>query len=189
MEKHKPIIKRISEIFELGYVPCRGDESYFYKTKKLSKTGDLLNCFGHAVFNFTNEQLDSLNLCNSEIFELQGYTGHDLDKKDKQEIADHFCGIIKDAGLLVTACSADATMKFNQWKVALYFDKFTINNKSYIRDFHFLRQEKDGTWSGKSGYRPEVKKIDKLPQNYDYYYTLFEVYSITNPHAKEDRNK
>ncbi len=185
MKERRSLIKDISTIFALGYVPSRGDESYLYKTKSHTTTASLCNCFGHACFNLTNQQLDDLNIYDSDIIALQGYCGADLSIKTKSEITKHLFKIVKDAGLIVKPCTKESILKNNQWKVALYFDELSIYNKTYLRDFHFLKQEKDGSWSSKIGYRPEVKKVETLPKQYDYYYSLYGVYSITNPNAKE----
>ena len=46
-------------------------------------------------------------------------------------------------------------------------------------------QEKDKTWSGKDSWNNDVHKYDKLPEICDDYYKLYNVYTITNPNARE----
>ncbi len=189
MEKKEPVIKKIGKLFELGYVPSRGDETYYFKTKNSILTGHIFNCFAHACFNLTNQQIDDLNFYEDEIFDLQGYNRGNLSQLQKSEVAQHFTGLIKSAGLIVEPCLEETVLNGNQWKIALYFDEIKFGKNSQLRDFHFLLQEKDGSWSGKAGYTPRVKKVDSLPKELDYYYSFYECYSITNPFAKEGVEK
>ena len=189
MEKRVPVIKKIGKIFELGYVPSRGDETYSFKTKNSILTGNILNCFAHACFNLTNEQIDELNLYEDEIFDLQGYNRSNLSQMKKEDVAQHFAGLIKDAGLIVEPCLEETVLNGNQWKIALYFDEIEFGGSKSLRDFHFLIQEEDGSWSGKAGYTPRVKKFDKLTEKLDYYYSFYECYAITNPFAEEGKAK
>ena len=189
MKKRVPIIKRIGKIFELGYVPSRGDETYYFKTQNSIMTGHIFNCFAHACFNLTNEQIDELNLYEDEIFHMQGYNRDILGTLEKKEVAEHFFGLIKDAGLIVEPCLEETILNNNQWKIALYFDEIEFGKDRRLRDFHFLLQEKDGTWSGKAGYTPRVKTVETLPEELDFYYKFYECYSITNPYAEGGKTK
>ena len=77
----------------------------------------------------------------------------------------------------------EQALKFNQWKVALYFEEIEFKGKKWLNDFHFLKEEQDGSWSGKMGYTKFVKEYDFLPETCDNY-CHYNTYSITNPHAK-----
>ena len=179
----KPIIKKLQEIIKLGHVPCRGDEYY-------GKFGGYVNCFEHACFNLTNKQIESLCLDDWRLSFRSPFGEFDENSIEKsREEMFHF---VTQTGLKVEKGLPTKILKSNQYQVALYFSK--IVNRDIIDDFHFLLQEKDGTWSGKCGdMSTNVEHFDSLetvlPHTTISKYVLDNVFTITNPYASEKQSK
>ena len=173
-------IKKANEILRRGHVPCRGDEEY----KK--KNSWLFACFPHACYNFTNEQLDEFDIGSEEflLYNPFGFFNTSSIETTKSEML----GFLKKTGLQVERYHEGKILKANQWKVAMYF------SESYKRDFgqrgwHFLLQEKDGSWSGKNGGSVLVEKFEKperfIPWDLNNRYEFNDLLVLTNPYAKE----
>ncbi len=182
--KEGGILKKISSILQMGYIPSRGRESYQYtylvdengneRTEDLSKN---VNCFGHAFFNLTNEFYVRYNIGKKDT-EPFWHFGEKWGKTLVEEVLDY----AKKTGLEVNECSLTDKTDFNQWKVAFYI-KYGKNT-----DYHFFLQEADGSWSSKNGETPRLEIIHgELPKEWKGY-SLQGVYCVTNPHAQETRS-
>ncbi len=64
----------------------------------------------------------------------------------------------------------------NGYKIAIFY-----NNGFICRDFHVIRENKDGSWSEKCGYGGEVKKINNPQKNP---YPLLKVLELRKPRLR-----
>lgn len=178
-----PILKKLKEFVGQGHMPCRGDEDY-------KDFGCHINCFGH-IFGLSNAQLGTLGLDAFKYSLLNPFGGCDERSTDKakQEMMD----FIEQAGLLVEEEKIAKVLKSNQYRVALYFSEGFINGNGR-KDYHWLRQRRDGAWEGKRGADSDiVDKFDSLPKSLPFdcsnKYILDSVSVVTNPHASAGRGK
>lgn len=179
MDPQKKIIKNIGAIFKAGYVPMRGNEKY-------GMCASYINCFAHACFNLPNCMIEKLDF-SSPIFLIQEpFTdfGDESLSQTKSEMFD----FIKSTGLQID--KNKPILKDNEWKVAVYF------SEAYNRDFgrkswHLLLQEKDGSWSGKNGFSPQVEHFQTLQSflPWDLYnkFQLNDVFILKNPNVEENK--
>lgn len=182
-------LKKANQIFKLGYVPSRKSESYFCVIKKANEnilTGNLCNCLCHACFNFLNEHYKSYDFSEYEMLSTQGFINQ---CKTKEEISLKIQNFLKSTGLKVEKDSQYNDLKENQWRVALFFDEITFGNVHLIRDFHFMLEEKDKTWSSKENFEPKLNVLNSLPQNYQDYYKLHEVFVLENPFVSQSKKE
>lgn len=176
-----PAILKLKEIFSKGYLPSRGNQSYTAICPNTEKSyANQVNCFAHACLNLTNEQLDKLNFSNYDTFwfDIKSYS-----YEPDEYVAKNFMKIMKRIGLEVEKCNKKASPKNdNQWKVALYFGY----TKFLDSDYHFIKQEQDGSWTSKVGWENKVDHFEQLPKIINSptgtEYKLFGTYIITNPH-------
>lgn len=179
-----PAILKIKDLFlKQGYLPSRKNQSYEVVSPNTQKPYGLgINCFGHACLNLTNEQLDSLNLSEQDahIFDIKEYS-----YEPDEYIEKNFIKRMERFGLTAKHCKKSyVPQNENEWKVALYFGYINF----FDTDYHFLKQEKDGRWSGKIGWKPrDVEQFDKLPKVYisplGTRYYLYKTFIISNPEA------
>ncbi len=184
-EKELAVIKSINKVLRLGN-PFRGTQKYIYHNHSY------VNCFCHACFNFSNDDIENfLSDCPTKIYgNFFIGTGEQTIKPTKQHMVD----FIKSTGLKIEKCKKNTILKPNQYKVALFF---AVSKHSPHRDFHFLRQEPNGQWTGKNGFRSnKVEIFETLPKTLPYTgnnpYKLNEVFVITNPYrtkTEEDKVK
>lgn len=178
-------LKKSNEIFKLGYTPSRSNETYYFKFQQLDKfviTGNLSNCFSHACFNFLNQHYNDFNISDYDILAIQGLVDR---SKTKEEISLKFKNFLNSAGLQVEKDSKYKILNNNEWRVALFFDEIQIGNRTIIRDYHFILQEKDKTWSSKENFSPKLNILSSLPEKYTDYYKLHDVFVLKNPEARE----
>lgn len=179
-------ILKLKKFFMLGYCPDRKGESYSF-VNPYSKMNYYkhINCFAHACFNLTNQQIteNCLEQIDTDSFKflIEDYWETD------QSIFNRLASFIKKTGLKIEKCTDDEGLEDNQWRVALYFC-----NGYFFRDFHFLLNEKDGSWSGKYGTEDVLEFFDKRPEEYvsekfKDVYKYYGSYKITNPFAGKDK--
>lgn len=192
--KQQTILK-LNKIFKKGYLPSRKDALYkaYHKTDN-NELKWYANCFIHACFNLSNEQLQNFNLKEMEdLFDHIDYKK--VSNSDK--IKESLFSVIKKAGLKVEKTSKNHKCNNNQWIVAYYLAikdyNLGIKNKLYD-DYHFILKEKDGKWSEKVGVTSTVNVYNEPPQklqrpNSQNIYFLQGYYLITNPYAKKARQK
>lgn len=186
VERSECVLK-VRKIFELGYLPARKDQAYHIICEGTQVPyARQMNCFSHACLNLTNEQLDKLKLDNYDtyVFDIKSYQ-----YQPKEEIAKTFPKRLKRFGLIAKHCDKEEnSILKNQWKVALYFG-FSRSTLDY--DYHFLKQEEDGTWTSKIGWSNGFEILDSIPDIYhspsgtDYH--LDSTYIITNPYAETEK--
>ena len=174
--KMQVMIKKLNMIYKKGYMPEREKDRY------ATLYADIVNCFGHACFNLTNDSLRELDDYKDELIDFFrnfygiGFANYFNEAKNR----------IRQVGLKIEQSSPSEKMQKNQWKIAYYVmhDEFSGN------DLHFLIQERDGKWNGKLGTNPAVEVFDKLPKVYNDKYHLAGIYKITNPFidVKETQN-
>ena len=166
----KAIIKKLNQVYKMGYVASRGKEVY------TSKTALVANCFGHACFNLDNKSLDAINSKNNDLKnffrDFSGINGRSFFDKAKEKI--------RQVGLRIEASSLSEKVDKNQWKIAYFVQDDIFRG----RDLHFMIQESDGKWTSKLGTSSEVEVFDKLPKVYKDGYELAGIYKITNPYIK-----
>ena len=188
-ENEEGTILKLNKIFKLHhYVPARGSQSYSEKHNGGFCFSNIVNCFAHACFNLTNDQLNDFS-----TLECQCYFGHKIDylEQPTKEIKANLFYFIKDTGLTVRRTFKSAKLKENQWLVALYFGIYLFDGKN--QDFHFLLKEKDGTWSGKIGTTQKVEYYKIPPKDFvstcNYKYKLDGFYVITNPYLENTKEE
>ena len=180
IKKDDVLIKKLEAIFKQGYLPCREYQTYYFsyatKTpkKKNQMASDIINCFGHAFFNLTNEKLQENSISETDTKPIWHFG-----EKYGVYLIDEILDFVRATGLTVNECEAHDKMKDNEWKVAFYTD-INCNGK----DYHFLRQERDGSWTAKNG---ETAKVEILhgdpPRRLGNRYILYGFYRVGNPNA------
>lgn len=191
MEKEQTeyLLRKLNQVFQDGYRPARGKESYFYSLKNNNRTlvSDMVNCFGH-IFNLRNQQFDDYQIEPPlDKWKTHYYTGFFNDADTHQKRAALMLDFIRETGLKVTKCDpAEPVTDFKSWKMALYFNDF---------DFHCLLEDAPHQWSEKMGTTIRVNHhhfaIPPLLRTTDNCffgvgYDLYNTYKITNPHADEN---
>lgn len=173
--------REISQRTELG-------ELMFYS----EQTTQIANCLEHAIFNFTDEELLALVKKNgadiasfwrgfeslSSRFEIEP-------EEQLEKLTPEIIERITSTGLQIEECDIDAKPEEGQWKVAYYFNLCDEPNQ-YISDFHFFRQEKDGTWSSKMGMGNHIRTFRRLPELFEGGYKLQKIFMITNPYLSKE---
>lgn len=177
-ELHRRTILKLNQVFSMGYIPSREIEPYncLIGAKSNRPVHKLVNCFGHACFNLTNQQLRDLDFNYKDADSLSDFFSTFYD--DPRDIRNRLFGFVNRTGLKVELVKRDAILKNNQWKVAYYF-----RDGYEDQDFHFFLQEKDGHWSSKVGFTREITYMQNLQKQYEDY-SLFDTYSITNPFVR-----
>ncbi len=168
--------KKIHALVKNGFLPNRGKEPYSGPAIMLA------NCFEHACFNFTNQQLVE------NVSDEGSYLFGEISPFPTNTFFNQISKVIVDVGLTFKPCEINDILERNEWKVAIYFSNF---------DFHFLKQEEDKSWSGKNGWVGSLELYEDLPNQIFRYnapkgdssYKLFGLYSLKNPNAKEDNEK
>ena len=171
MKEFEGLIKEINNIYKRGYLPSRGKNEY------TQKTASMVNCFGHAVFNLQNQDLESILSSKETLLTYQRKFGTVGIKGIMKVVKEK----VQEVGLEIQKSSIDEKLEENQWKIA-YFYMFSSPYNS--ADAHFMIQEKDGTWTSKLGVKEEIEVFKKLPEDYHCGYLLQGIYKITNPYIK-----
>ncbi len=181
------LVKKIGEVVKLGYFPTRGHEKYTFRFVNggQEQIKDYINCFAHAFFNFSNEELRDLFVENGEVKTelLNEFWDFGIDRNNVDESLERLIsGLVRSTGLKAEKCTEVTECGKNQWKVGVYYRE-PRNGKS--SDFHFLRWEEDSfCWSSKNGDESRVDSFYELPYIYRKDYKLIAVYMVTNEYAK-----
>ena len=180
--KNASNIQKIKRTIKAGHVPSRGDEDYKYCTKSGYLASDIVNCLGHAVFNFSNAELDDMKLDKEagRIFcDIESKKGGDTIEGITEGVID----LVKKTGLKIEPAKPEAMLKSNQWKIALYFGQ--LEDSTLV--FHFFFQEEPNHWTSKMAHQKHITHYDHLDDIYvdkDATYEKYEEYIITNPYAE-----
>lgn len=179
-------ILKLKKVFMLGYCPERKGESYTF-VNPYSKAGyyEHINCFAHACFNLTNQQITENCLDKIDALSFRNLI-EDFFESDSS-IATRLKNFIRKTGLEIEECSDEEELAENQWRVALYFC-----NGFFFRDFHFILNEKDGCWSSKYGNENVLEFFETRPdkyiaEKYNDSYKYYRSYKITNPYAGKNK--
>ena len=174
-KKREALLKKLNTIYKKGYIPSRESSEY---NQLYTKT---INCFAHACFNLSNDDLQKLNPYKSELHDFFRNFGS--------------CGVynyfkvatekMRQVGLSVQKSSLSESIQKNQWKIAYYI----MNDEFSGTDIHFMIQGQDGKWTSKVGSTSKIEVYDKLPDYYHNDYSLIGIYKITNPYIKLDDQK
>lgn len=188
MDKVATVLK-LRKIFNMGYIPSRGNQSYSFVCKNDQATfAQHVNCLAHALFNLTNQQIEDehFNYNDRLSFSCCFYTPRENYVKQAEQ---NIITFVETSGLKMRPLNTyellsehPELLQENQWIVAMYY--IAKQNK---QDIHFFLREKDGRWSGKLGFRDEITYFDELPAPYystnkdrDVYF-FYNTYLITNP--------
>ena len=193
-QKTQYILHKLQQIFQDGYRPARGNESYRTVLPNGIPVAQMVNCLGH-VFNLRNRQFIDYAIRPYQIINPDGinsfeamanpyFTGFMKGNTQFPEVANTMLDFIKETGLRIEECAPDQMITdFKSWKIALYFQN---------DDFHYLLEDAPQTWSGKVGATTRVrfynavtppKKCHCLLNPHPYH--LYGTYKITNPNASE----
>lgn len=170
----------IKSFVKNGHTPKRGDEQY-------QSSGNFVNCFEHALLNFTNEQLEMLDC---------GYTTENLFgcllnvdvanlRVQSKNVEINMFAFICEIGLKAEIEKVQKLkLAKNQWRIARYHAP---------NAWHFILQEPNGEWSSKEGWTQRVRHLTELVHcyeagsiDYPFSYLLQQSYIITNPYAEAE---
>jgi hypothetical protein len=186
-DKREIVISKLKKIITSGHTPSRSHNTYGIIPSFSS------NCFIHACFNLTDEQLQSFN--GNEMFEIMKHINGSKPSTDK-EIKNNLFSVVKATGLNIESTEKDYSCNNNQWVVAFYLGarKYSLEpgKRPVYEDYHFMLKEKSGEWSEKQGTSTEINIIDNPPISYksnENVYLLQGFYLITNPYAELIKNK
>lgn len=192
LKRRETLAENLSEFIKKGFLKDRGKEKYTFRAARY------VNCLGDACFGLTNAQIEEYvcrqyvdnKFCKSPF----GTFMPESSEKLLEEIFD----FLQKTGLRISLCQQNDVLKANQRVVAIYFakacDQPNSNEKFESKDFHFLHQKPDGTWTGKQGFERKVVHYKTLPQTLPLQknnpYILHGVFTLTNPHiCAPDVNK
>lgn len=184
-EAREYMLRKLYQIFQDGYRPARGRESYNVMLDNGLPAYDQVNCFGH-IFNLRNQQFNDYQFLPERRYGRFPRAPWD----DNRAWANKMLDFIREVGLRVTECDPTRPLNdFKSWKIALYFS---------AKDFHYLLEDTPQNWSSKYGFSNYLGHINRprAPHKYrhciitpnqqtDTYY-LHGTYQITNPHADEN---
>lgn len=181
MKAKRALLKKLKTVVSMGHTPRRQMENYFFTTQANQDICSCVNCFAHACFNLSNEEIEKLGITESQG-QFFGTFNSDFTTPD-EGLERQVVSFVEKTGLeMKPLLKQSETLNRNQWKVAMYIDHSGLS--LFGKDFHFFLQEQDGSWSHKRGYFSNVERkeiIGERYQKYDYYKT----YVITNPYARE----
>lgn len=113
---------------------------------------------------------------------LSGYKGDILSGK---ELLERFYADCDTLGIKAYDSSIRSENVHGGYKLAIYFGKHTEYGDL---DFHFLRENSDGSWSERAGYDGKVKLYEgepKLKLDREFSYEMIKVVEIVKPIIRE----
>ncbi len=118
------------------------------------------NCYSYALGSGYKETRHS----EGYIYNLGCMSGYDP-PKDKKEAEEAFRADMEVLGIKVRKSSLEEQIQEGEWKVVLFFDyEFDEILKIPYRDFHFARQNGDGSWSHKEFIEGPVRNLGSTPK-------------------------
>lgn len=179
------IAKQINCVYKRCILPKRVVGNLFYS----EESANIANCLEHAVFNFTDDMLVLFEQnCGTEIskfwsaFNSLCFKFEREPKRQFKNVTSEIIKRISQTGLKIEECGINDNLEEGQCKVAYYFDFCENDSIRPCPDFHFMRQEIDGTWSSKFGRYEKVEIFEVLPEIYNETYSLQKIFKITNPY-------
>lgn len=131
------------------------------------------NCYSYALDIFNPEGISNVIL---QLGLNVGYLSRNLVYNGTKE--KYLYGLAKDFEELNIdsyEISSDLPNEHGGYKIAFYLS---------FNDFHFLRQNSDGSWSHKVGYLNRLDKFDTLPNIVNGNYELIKVLEIVKPKVR-----
>ena len=182
--RQRGFVKEIQKVFSRAKMPFRRENQKYTLTNAYQ-----INCFGHSVLNFSNQDIRKICKNYKEEFFNFLWIYNEFDFRGKNLKAETIRDVyqsellsrVKKLGLKIKECDLDEELNDNEWRVALYF-KADKNEE----DFHFFKQEKDGTWSSKAGQSRFIQKFNTLPCVFRDGYKLQKIFMITNPYLSKE---
>ena len=115
------------------------------------------NCYAYAL----GCDFPDYDRKNNFVFNLGVLSGKDFDKDINTVIQAQraFEADMRVLGIKCRKSYCDEKLKKNEWKVILFF-----RISPWYKDFHFIRQDKDGRWSQKKGLFGSISRIDSYPE-------------------------
>lgn len=120
----------------------------------LEEVAGQYNCYAH-IWGLDRDEIEQFP--ENEVFDIPGFSGLEFEFPVNEE--DLVQKVFQDMDLLdvdIRISSVDEPLKADEWKIAIYYSD---------HDFHFMRQDSDGTWSHKVGYTPFIFS-EKMPTKY-----------------------
>ena len=185
LQRRSVLAKNLAEFVQKGILKCRGKEKY---SRYIAK---YVNCLAHACFALTNAQVKEY-VCRQYVDNIHCPTPFaTFAGKGTSGKLDEIFEFLQQTGLKISSSNGEEILAANQCRIAIYFAKACDHpdpdKKWQSTDFHFLRQESDGSWTGKAGISRKVKRYKSLPQalplEKENPYVLHSLYILTNPHA------
>lgn len=142
-------------------LPLKYEDDYdiFDQSRSLfSDDGLNYNCYSYALGLQTPDDFIYLRENKLHLYEPGTMSCF---RRVSRNIKDLVKGFLDDCTILELECiesQIDAPLDINTNKVAIYILRNPFCDKS-ISDFHFIRQNTDGSWSHKLGYRYGVSVI------------------------------
>ena len=184
-DKKEIIIDKLKQIVTSGHIPSRFHKNYDFNSAFIS------NCFIHACFNLTDEQLQYFD--ENKLCEIKKHINH---YSTDEEIKESLFSVVKATGLKIVRTNENHPCNNNQWIVAFYLGAIRYSLELGVRpvyeDYHFMLKERDGGWSEKCGTLSEINITENPPISYESngnVYILQGYYLITNPYAEFKNNK
>lgn len=102
--------------------------------------------------------------------------------QSKEELLERFYQDCEALGILVYETGINTPISYGGYKIALFVSCF--HNK--FNDFHFVRQNEDGSWSHKLGYFNEPQLIE-FSEQLNGHYEFLKTFEIVKPVIRERR--
>ena len=145
--RNKVIKRHIKDIKKASYPPVFESDKDFYSKSEL-------NCYAYAL-QLKTDVVSLRKRCQSEyLYYMPGLLSKSNYNPNfiSSHIVDYFLSDLDTFGIKHEETHEDAEIEENAYKIAVY--KSLVANF----DFHFMRQNVDGSWSEKAGKYGEVKK-------------------------------
>ena len=125
-----------------------------YLADGLEEVAGKYNCYAH-IWGLDKGEIEQFP--ENEVFDIPGFSGLEFEFPSSEE--DLVQKVFQDMDLLdvdIRISTVDEPLQADEWKIAIYYSD---------HDYHFMRQDRDGTWSHKVGYTPFIFS-EKAPTKY-----------------------
>lgn len=146
--------------------------------------GDYNNIVGNC-YTYALDLYGAYEFFSSPDINVGFANGYNTEFKDINELLERFYFDCEILGISVFNSSIERENTHGGYKIAIYFGK---RIKYGDVDFHFLRENSDGTWSERIGYDGVVRLYDGLPKESierEFSYKLIKVVEIVKPIIRE----
>lgn len=171
IEQKKRYIEFLKEeISKRNYPPTFNGDMEYYNSYNY-----LFNCYAYAMqFGLNSRILDEYNNSESRLYYASyspivftpGFVKREnIYIKSKEMLTDYFLEDCDALGISAKESTIASMPKEDSYKIVIYLrKKFEYSVGEKYRDFHFFRQNDDGTWSDKLGYNNEVSKVTDMDE-------------------------